>query len=106
MKGLQDIGGQSRNNAGNSLGAVAGLFFLFGLLGGAYLVVIALANPLQGSDLEVLAGGFILALSSFLLVYFIRPQNKETEILHSQKPLSPLEMDEGFEQTPEVIAAD
>jgi hypothetical protein len=106
MKDLKDIGCQSRSNGGNSVGAVAGLFFLFGLLGGAYLIVMALANPMQGSDLEVLGGGFILALSSFLLVYFVRPQNKGTEMRRSKETPAPVELDEAFEHTPEVIAAD
>lgn len=106
MKGLKEIGGQSRNNVWNSIGSVAGLFFVFALLGGAYLTVIALANPMQASDMEVLAGGFILALSSFLLVYFIQPHNKGRELLASKRTLARHEMDEEFEHSPEIIAAD
>lgn len=106
MKGLKEIGCHTQHNGRNSFGPLIRLFFLFGLLGGAYLAVIAVANPMRASDLEVLGGGFAVALSSFLLFYFVRPQSKEREMLRSKKNLAQLEMDEQFEHSPEVIAAD
>lgn len=43
------------------------------LLGGAYLMVEALLNPLNASDVGVLTAGLALALASFLSVYLLSP---------------------------------
>jgi hypothetical protein len=55
------------------LGAFAGLALL---LGGGYLMMEALLDPLGASDMAVLTAGLALALSSFLLVYLVWPRKK------------------------------
>jgi hypothetical protein len=55
------------------LGAFAGLVLL---LGGGYLMMEALLDPLGASDMAVLTAGLALALSSFLLVYLVWPRRK------------------------------
>lgn len=55
------------------LGAFAGMVLL---LGGAYLMREALMDPLGASDVGVLTAGLALALSSFLLVYLVRPKGR------------------------------
>jgi membrane protein implicated in regulation of membrane protease activity len=55
------------------LGASAALILL---LGGGYLMMEALLDPLGASDMEVLTAGLALALSSFLLVYLVWPRRK------------------------------
>jgi hypothetical protein len=55
------------------LGAFAALILL---IGGGYLMAEALVDPIGASDMGVLAAGFALALSSFLLVYFVWPKGK------------------------------
>jgi len=46
------------------------------LLCGGYLMVEALVDPLDASEAGVLAAGFTLALSSFLLVYIAWPRGR------------------------------
>jgi len=55
------------------LGAFAALVLL---LGGGYLMAEALLDPVGASDAAVLVAGFALALSSFLLVYFVWPRGR------------------------------
>jgi hypothetical protein len=55
------------------LGAFAGLVLF---LGGGYLMMEVLLDPLGASDMAVLAGGLALALSSFLLVYLVWPRRR------------------------------
>jgi len=55
------------------LGAFTGAVLL---LGGSYLMVEALIDPLHASDASVITAGFALALSSFLLVYFVYPRRR------------------------------
>jgi membrane protein implicated in regulation of membrane protease activity len=55
------------------LGAFAGIVLL---LGGTYLMIEALMNPLGASDVGVLTAGVALALSSFLLVYLVWPKRR------------------------------
>ena len=55
------------------LGAFAGVVLL---LGGGYLMIEALIDPLGASDVAVLTAGFALALSSFLLVYLVWPNRR------------------------------
>jgi hypothetical protein len=55
------------------LGAFAAAILL---AGGAYLMTEALIDPLGASDLAVLAAGFALSLSSFLVVYLVLPQRR------------------------------
>jgi hypothetical protein len=46
------------------------------LLGGGYLMTEALLDPLGASDVAVLVAGFALALSSFVVVYFVWPRGR------------------------------
>ncbi|HTZ49735.1 MAG TPA: hypothetical protein VMH20_19250 [Verrucomicrobiae bacterium] len=55
------------------LGAFAAAILL---VGGAYLMTEALIDPIGASDLAVLAAGFALSLSSFLVVYLVLPQRR------------------------------
>jgi hypothetical protein len=55
------------------LGTFAGVILL---LGGGYLMMEALLDPLGASDMAVLTAGLALALSSFLLVYLVWPRRK------------------------------
>jgi len=55
------------------LGAFAAMFLL---LVGGYLMTEAMIDPIGASDMGVLAAGFALALSSFLLVYFAWPRGR------------------------------
>ncbi|MGB7437833.1 MAG: hypothetical protein WBR26_05790 [Candidatus Acidiferrum sp.] len=55
------------------LGAFAAVILL---VGGAYLMTEVMIDPMGASDVRVLGAGFALALSSFLLVYFVWPKGK------------------------------
>lgn len=46
------------------------------LFTGGYLLAETFLNPLGASDMGLIAAGFVLALSSFLLVYLVRPRAK------------------------------
>jgi hypothetical protein len=54
-------------------GAFAAVFLL---LVRGYLMAEAMIDPIGAPDMGVLAAGFALALSSFLLVYFVWPKGK------------------------------
>jgi len=99
------MNGHIHQNRGNFLGLFAGVIVL---LGGTYLIVTALSNAMQASDLEVLGGAFTLALLSFLLVYFVRPQSifesKSDGMQHAEAG-GALEMDE-VNRSSELIGAD
>lgn len=43
---------------------------------GGYLLVESLRDPLGASDTGLIVAGFTLALSSFLLVYLVRPRGR------------------------------
>ena len=70
------------------LGAFAGIVLL---LGGAYLMMEALMNPLGASDVGVLAAGVVLALASFLLVYLVRP-TRRSELSRREHECTEVEM--------------
>ena len=56
-----------------SLGAFVGVALM---AGGTYLVLSAFRDPLGASDVAVLTGSFALALSGFMLLYFLGPRRR------------------------------
>jgi hypothetical protein len=109
MKGLTETNSRTRRKGRNVLGPLAGLIVFPGLLAGAYLIVTAMVNPMEASDFEVLGGGFTLALFSFLLVYWLRPQNvlapKRDEVVERRTPAYQ-ETEEEREEVVEAVVGD
>jgi len=78
LPGITDLRRNStlaaRGSLGRTFGSLAG-FMILSLLGlGIYLIEEAVANPVEGTQVSVLAAGVILGFASVLLFYLLRPR--------------------------------